>query len=134
MMSFGPMLTMLQPMALAELRARVWFSWMVKVFSLPLLMALSSTVFVTEQLISLLECVCVCVCISDTVRLILWIGTTYNLSKNLKLRGANSIPDPNPSPNPNLNPKPKSNHNKCSVIYKQRKLHPTTQPNGNWIS
>ena len=47
-------------MALAELRASVWFSWMVKVFSFPLLMARSSIVLDTEQLISLL-CVCVCV-------------------------------------------------------------------------
>ena len=55
MMSWGPMLMMLQPMDEAELSARVWFSWMVKVFSLPLLMARSSTVLDTEALISLLN-------------------------------------------------------------------------------
>lgn len=48
------MLTMLHPMALAELRASVWFSLMVKVFSFPLLMARSSTVPATEVLINLL--------------------------------------------------------------------------------
>ena len=55
MMSWGPMLMMLQPMEEAELRASVWFSWMVKVLSFPLLMALSSTVLDTEALISLLD-------------------------------------------------------------------------------
>ena len=68
MMSWGPMLMMLQPMEEAEFRARVWFSWIVNTFSLPLLMALSSTVLGTEVLISLLcvcvrVCVCVCVCV-----------------------------------------------------------------------
>ena len=55
MMSCGPMLMILQPIEEAELRARVWFSWIVKVFSLPLLMARSSTVPDTEALISLLN-------------------------------------------------------------------------------
>ena len=65
MMSWGPMLMMLQPIELAELSARVWFSWIVKTLSLPLLMARSSTVLATEVLISLLcvLCVCVCVCV-----------------------------------------------------------------------
>ena len=71
-MSWGPMLMMLQPIEEAEFRARVWFSWIVNTFSLPLLIALSSTVWGTEVLISLLcvcervsahVCVCVCVCV-----------------------------------------------------------------------
>ena len=49
------MLMMLHPMELAELRASVWFSCIVKTFSLPLLMALSSTVLGTDVLISLLH-------------------------------------------------------------------------------
>lgn len=48
------MLTTLQPIEEAELMAKVWFSCIVKVFSLPLLMALSSTVLGTDELISLL--------------------------------------------------------------------------------
>ena len=54
MMSEAPILMMLHPMELAEFSASVWFSWMVKTFNLPLFMALSSTVFGTEVLISLL--------------------------------------------------------------------------------
>ena len=75
-MSWAPMLMMLHPIELAELRASVWFSCIVKTFSLPLLMALSSTVLATEVLMSLLctsvsvcvcmcVCVCVCVCVSE---------------------------------------------------------------------
>jgi hypothetical protein len=43
-MSLGPMFTTLQPMLEAELRARVWFSAMVKLLSLDLLIARSSIV------------------------------------------------------------------------------------------
>lgn len=49
------MLMMLQPIALAEFRAKVWFSWMVNTFNFPLLMALSSMVLGTEALINLLQ-------------------------------------------------------------------------------
>ena len=61
MMSWAPILMMLHPMELAELRASVWFSCIVNTFNLPLLMALSSTVLGTEVLISLLwGCACAC--------------------------------------------------------------------------
>ncbi len=54
-MSWAPILMMLHPIELAELRARVWFSWMVKTLSFPLFMALSSIVLGTDALISLLH-------------------------------------------------------------------------------
>ena len=55
MMSVAPMLMMLQPMEEAEMRASVWFSWMVNKFSLPLFMARSSIVLATDVLMSLLR-------------------------------------------------------------------------------
>ncbi len=64
MMSWGPILMILHPIEEAELRASVWFSWILNTFSLVLLIALSSTVSATDVLISLLiVCVCVCVCV-----------------------------------------------------------------------
>ena len=48
------MLTRLQPIEEVKLMARVWFSCIVNLFSLPLLIVRSSTVPATEVLISLL--------------------------------------------------------------------------------
>ena len=55
MMSMGLMLVMLQPMEAAEFKASVWFSCTIEyTVSLVLFMALSSTVFGTDLLMSLL--------------------------------------------------------------------------------